>query len=563
MKKVSYALLSIIMLFSVLSLSVSAADTEQIFTSGDYSYSILKDGSVEIKKYNGTAEVLNIPSKIEKRTVSVIGNRAFSLNQTVKKVTIPGTVKTIGPGAFFLNNSIENVIMKQGVQTIKQYAFSGCSKLKSIVIPDSVTTIKYEAFWYSTVLTDITIGNSIQHIGYHAFTDTGYTRDKNNYDEDKNLYLGKYLIRAKNSNGDIRIKEGTTLIAEGALEEAIGKSLLTSVYIPDSITEIPARAFWGCSGLKEVRLPKGIESIGADAFYQCRSLESFEIPAETKSIGQSAFAYCTSLSKITISNKVKTIGFEAFMGCTNLKSVLLPENVEKIEKLALGYNGSFQYPEKIEGFTIKGFIGTAAEKYATENKMNFQLVAPAKLGITQKLVSPALTSSAIKLTWKPVTGATGYRVYVYNTKTKKYTKLADTSATSYTVKKLNPGTTYKFAVKAYCVAEGKVMWSTGYKSLSTSTRPGTPTLSAAAGTKKATLKWNKQTGVTGYVVYMATSKTGKYSKIATLKGNSAVSYTKTGLTKGRTYYFKVAAYKTVGSSNLYGSFSAVKAVKVK
>ncbi|MCI6770938.1 MAG: fibronectin type III domain-containing protein [Oscillospiraceae bacterium] len=88
-------------------------------------------------------------------------------------------------------------------------------------------------------------------------------------------------------------------------------------------------------------------------------------------------------------------------------------------------------------------------------------------------------------------------------------------------------------------------------------------MSAAAGTKKAILKWNKQTGATGYVVYMATSKTGKYSKIATLKGNSAVSYTKTGLTKGRTYYFKVAAYKTVGSSNLYGSFSAVKAVKVK
>ena len=84
-----------------------------------------------------------------------------------------------------------------------------------------------------------------------------------------------------------------------------------------------------------------------------------------------------------------------------------------------------------------------------------------------------------------------------------------------------------------------------------------------SGTKKATLKWNKQTGADGYVLYMATSKTGKYTKIAALKGNGSVSFTKTGLTKGKTYYFKVAAYSTVGNTNLYGSFSSVKSVKVK
>lgn len=49
MKKVSYILLSIIMLFSVLSLSVSAAQPET-FTSGDYEYKILEDGTVEIEK---------------------------------------------------------------------------------------------------------------------------------------------------------------------------------------------------------------------------------------------------------------------------------------------------------------------------------------------------------------------------------------------------------------------------------------------------------------------------------------------------------------------------------
>ena len=193
--------------------------------------------------------------------------------------------------------------------------------------------------------------------------------------------------------------------------------------------------------------------------------------------------------------------------------------------------------------------------YSGSKTLAFDIVPAATRGI-----AVAQTANSIKAAWKSVSGVTGYQVALY--KGSKLIKSVITSGTNYTFTSLASGTTYKVIVKAYKTVNGKNFWS-AYKSLSTSTRPGTPTLSAAAGTKKASLKWNKQTGATGYVVYMATSKTGKYSKIATLKGNSAVSFTKTGLTKGRTYYFKVAAYKTVGSSTLYGSFSAVKAVKVK
>ena len=38
---------------------------------------------------------------------------------------------------------------------------------------------------------------------------------------------------------------------------------------------------------------------------------------------------------------------------------------------------------------------------------------------------------------------------------------------------------------------------------------------------------------------------------------------KTGLTKGKTYYFKVAAYKTIDGTNIYGAYSAVKSGKIK
>ena len=51
---------------------------------------------------------------------------------------------------------------------------------------------------------------------------------------------------------------------------------------------------------------------------------------------------------------------------------------------------------------------------------------------------------------------------------------------------------------------------------------------------------------------MATSKYGKYSLVRT---TTAKTYTKTGLTKGKTYYFKVRAYRTVDGTNIYGNYT--------
>ena len=172
------------------------------------------------------------------------------------------------------------------------------------------------------------------------------------------------------------------------------------------------------------------------------------------------------------------------------------------------------------------------------------------------------TTSTVTLSWSKVAGSNmRYYVFSYNPGTKKYTCLSYTTGTSYTVKKLSSGATYYYAVQAYNTTAKK--WGKVSSVLTTATKPGTPTLKAVAGTRKATLSWNKQNGATGYLLYMATSKNGKYTKIATLKGNTKVSYTKTGLTKGRYYYFKVIAYKTVGSTNIYGAYSSVKYVKVK
>ena len=243
--------------------------------------------------------------------------------------------------------------------------------------------------------------------------------------------------------------------------------------------------------------------------------------------------------------------YRVFLYNTSTKKYTTLKNTTATSYTATGLKNATSYK-----FAVRAYAsGVWADSFKT-------VTATTCPGVTSKIVT-ASSALAIKLTWKAVPGATGYRVFLYNTSTKKYTKLKDTTATSYTASKLNSGTNYKFAVKAYQIIDGKVYWADSYKEITATTNPGTPTLKVTAGSKKATLSWNKQTGASGYVVYMATSKTGKYSRVAVVKGGSTVKYTKTGLTTGKTYYFKVAAYKTVSGKNIYGSFSTMKYAKIK
>jgi hypothetical protein len=87
--------------------------------------------------------------------------------------------------------------------------------------------------------------------------------------------------------------------------------------------------------------------------------------------------------------------------------------------------------------------------------------------------------------------------------------------------------------------------------------------SATAGKKQVKLSWKKVSGATGYYVYRSTSKSGKYTKIATIKKGSTVTYTNKNLKSKQTYYYKVIAYKTANGKTTTGTASAVKSAKTK
>lgn len=86
-----------------------------------------------------------------------------------------------------------------------------------------------------------------------------------------------------------------------------------------------------------------------------------------------------------------------------------------------------------------------------------------------------------------------------------------------------------------------------------------PKLKAASSSySKIKLSWDKVSGSSGYKVYRATSKNGKYKLIKTVKGSDTTTYTNTGRTTGKKYYYKIRAYKVSGGKTTYSKYSAVR-----
>ena len=86
---------------------------------------------------------------------------------------------------------------------------------------------------------------------------------------------------------------------------------------------------------------------------------------------------------------------------------------------------------------------------------------------------------------------------------------------------------------------------------------------ASASYDKLRLSWEPLSGVDGYQIYRATAKSGKYAKIATVKGAASASYTDTGRTCGTRYYYKLRTYKKIGGKTVYSKYSAILSAYAK
>ena len=150
-----------------------------------------------------------------------------------------------------------------------------------------------------------------------------------------------------------------------------------------------------------------------------------------------------------------------------------------------------------------------------------------------------------KLTWNAVSGATSYRVFRSESRGTGYSLLGTTTATSYTNTGAAVGKTYYYRVKAV-----NSVGTSGYSNIvsgkAKTAAPAAPSVTAGnSSTGKPKLTWNAVSGATSYRVFRSESRGTGYSLLGT---TTATSYTNTGAAVGKTYYYRVKAVNSVGTS---------------
>ncbi len=550
-------------------------------TYGDLEYSVLDDGTVEITDYNGSAKTVDIPEKINGKSVTSIGDCAFRYCTSLKSITIPNSVMEIGSSAFSGCSSLTSITILNSVTEIGVYAFKGCTSLTSITIPNSVTNIGDSTFWGCSSLTAIYV--AVDNKNYTSVNGVLFNKDK----------TALICYPAGKTDKSYNITNSVTSIGDYAFN---GCSSLTSVTIPNSVTEIGGSAFVGCASLKSITMPNSVTSIGDMVFYKCSSLTSITIPDSVTSIGSSAFSDCSKLRSITIPNSVTSIGAWAFNGCTGLTAInvamenqnyvspdgvlynkdkttiicypagkkgnnyKIPDGVTEIGSIAFSRCSSLTsvtIPNSVTSIGSGAFNGCTSLTRVTIPKSVTKIGWNAFSDCTS-LTSITIPNSVISIDWYAFRGCTSLKSITIPNSVTSIGKNAFGYYYDNGYKKINN-------IKIYCyssTAGEQYAKDNGFDYMLIDKFAHAKVNGAKLGGRAADalrINWTKNASADGYIVEMY--QNGKWARVGKITNNSTTTFRKAGLKAATVYKFRVKAYKMCGTTAFYSAYSATVAAR--
>ena len=348
---------------------ISVTIPSSVTSIGDYAFSECR-----------SLETITIPSSL-----TAIGDYAFSECRSLKTITIPSSVTAIGNYAFSECTSLSSVNIPNGVTSIKKSTFRYCASLKSITIPSSVTSIEAYAFLGCAKLPSVIVPSSVETIENDAFGEivtifyegpaTGSPWGAKHHvkgiidgdfvynDEQKDTLVG-YL----GASPAVVIPNHVKAIEQKTFMD---NSLITSVTIPDSVTSIGDKAFYGVDTINYKGTATGAPW-GAKIHVKGGFFDGDFVYADAQK--DTLISYLGYKSIVYIPNQVKAICKSTFQEKTNIITVYVPDSISSIESNAFNnvinvvYNGTpigntWGARKRITGgYIVDGFAYTNDQK---------------------------------------------------------------------------------------------------------------------------------------------------------------------------------------------------------
>ena len=252
-------------------------------------------------------ESIDIPASVKS-----MGRGAFAACTSLKAITVPATVESVGSHLCDGCTALESV--EFGPADIPSAAFRDCTALSSVSFPPSLLTVGDDAFMGCVSLNEVLFPPTLASIGSGAFERSGVRGITLTYCHD----LRKIGSRAFSLCPELTIVKMPSMVADMGDALFFDCPRLATVWLPGSLSELPALTLKGASGIVDAEklLPPTVRSIGALAMAGMNNAESVNLPSSLSYIGDNAFEAMTGLSQIDARelDEVPDLGSDVWAG---------------------------------------------------------------------------------------------------------------------------------------------------------------------------------------------------------------------------------------------------------
>lgn len=572
-------------------------------TNYEYDYT----GEIVISDYKGNGMQIVIPATLDGKTVVEIGDSAFYNCENIKTVnfTQAPSVTKIGNYAFEYCSALQTVTWDaSNIESIGTYAFYGCGSLKNITIPTNTNYNKIEAytFAYCSSLSSIkTLPANIESIGEQAFRDTGITEF---VIPNTVINIEGYAFCDCEKLKTIKLPENDlfTSIPSGMLKDC---KVLSSLTIPSNVDTIGYESLCRV-GLPNLIIPATVQTIEDDVFYGCGNvnLKYIQFKGTTPpTFGDDVFYNCKDVTVILPVGTTATYKAEMINAGMAATSTYMESNIDitVIPVPSEGYNEKLEVVGKLyEGvqlnkLPIKGTFRNSANNAVVAGKLTWQEPtkkyerggynigwvftpsSPNALKVTgtiyvyvedlpnkpYSITLKSMGKNNVKFYWSSVYGVAGYEIWRQEG-SGKWISIGTTTNTEYTAKKLGAGKNYQFKVRAYGLCGTTKVYGEYSSVIKAGTKPAVPTIKKLKKKGKTiTVTWKKAiSGANGYEIAISNKAKKGFIVKTIVKKAKAKKGTVKNLTKKKTYYVKVRAYKVINGQKVYSAYSKVKKIKL-